>query len=203
MNRVSAILLAAGESRRMGDINKLSLPVNGQALLYRTVQTLLNSNVQELVVVLGHEAEAAQCLLHDLNVRTVYNRNYTEGQMTSVHCGLAALNEACEGVMICLTDQPLLTTQDINHLIDAFLMRETGSIVVPTYQNQRGNPIILSYTHREEILSGGRNLGCKRLIERNPELVIKIEMDNDHWVFDLDTPNDYALLQQRLIEDIQ
>lgn len=198
MSTVSAILLAAGESRRMGETNKLALLVHGQPLLKRTAQMLLNSRLHELVVVLGHNAEAAQTMLQGLAVRTVYNAAYLEGQMTSVHCGLAALNSPCDGVMICLADQPLLNSQDINALIDAYAQRDTGSILVPTYQGQRGNPIILSYAHRAEILGSGRNLGCKRLIERNPEWVMKVEMDSDHWVFDLDTPEDYTRLQQRL-----
>ena len=99
--------------------------------------------------------------------------------------------------MICLADQPLLTTADIDGLIEAFLRRERGSILVPTYKGERGNPIVLAAEHRASILAGERNLGCKRLIERHPELVTTREMDNDHCVFDLDTPEDYAEWQRR------
>ena len=199
MSTVSAILLAAGESRRMSGINKLMLAVEGEPLLRHTLKTLLASRLGEVVVVLGHQAEEARILLHELEVRIVVNKDYLEGQMSSVHCGLEALTRPCDGVMICLTDQPLLTAQDIDVLIDAF-DRHGGSIIVPTYQGRRGNPIVLAYAHREEILGGGRNLGCKRLIERNPDLVRTVEMDTDHVVFDLDTPEDYARLQARLKE---
>ena len=199
MSTVSAILLAAGESQRMGGINKLMLAVEGEPLLRHTLKTLLASRLGEVVVVLGHQAEEARILLHELEVRIVVNKDYLEGQMSSVHCGLEALTRPCDGVMICLTDQPLLTAQDIDVLIDAF-DRHGGSIIVPTYQGRRGNPIVLAYAHREEILGGGRNLGCKRLIERNPDLVRTVEMDTDHMVFDLDTPEDYARLQARLKE---
>ncbi|MEJ2553960.1 MAG: nucleotidyltransferase family protein [Gammaproteobacteria bacterium] len=197
MSTVSAILLAAGESRRMGITNKLALAVDGEPLLRHKVKTLLAADLVELVVVLGHEAQQAQSLLQGFDVRTVVNRDYRQGQMSSVHCGLEALRRPCDGVMICLADQPLLTVQDIDILIGAFVQRG-GSIIVPTYQGRRGNPIVLSYAHRTQILGGGRNLGCKRLIERNPELVTTVEMDNDHVVFDLDTPEDYATLQSRL-----
>lgn len=197
MSTVSTILLAAGESRRMSGINKLMLAVEGEPLLRRTVKTLLASRLGEMVVVLGHQAEEARILLHGLEVRTVVNNHYREGQMSSVHCGLEALTRPCDGVMICLTDQPLLTAQDIDVLIDAF-GRRSASILVPTYEGRRGNPIVLAYGHRAAILGGGRNLGCKRLIERNPELVTTVEMDTDHVVFDLDTPEDYASLQARL-----
>jgi molybdenum cofactor cytidylyltransferase len=197
VSTVSAILLAAGESRRMSGINKLMLAVEGEPLLRHTVKTLLASRLGEVVVVLGHQAEEARILLHELEVRTVVNSHYREGQMSSVHCGLEALTRPCDGVMICLTDQPLLTAQDIDVLIDAFGQRG-GSIIVPTYQGRRGNPIVFAYAHRAQILGGGRNLGCKRLIERNPDLVRTVEMDTDHVVFDLDTPEDYARLQARL-----
>ena len=197
MSTVSAILLAAGESRRMSGINKLMLAVQGEPLLRHTVKALLASRLGEVVVVLGHQAEEARILLHELEVRTVVNSHYREGQMSSVHCGLEALTRPCDGVMICLTDQPLLTAQDIDALIDAFGQRG-GSIIVPTYEGRRGNPIVFAYAHRAQILGGGRNLGCKRLIERNPDLVRTVEMDTDHVVFDLDTPEDYARLQARL-----
>ena len=199
MSTVSGVLLAAGESRRMGGANKLSLPVNGETLLRRTVLTLLASQLDELVVVLGHRADEAQALLYGLNVRTALNADYREGQMSSVHRGLAALSRPCDGVMICLADLPLLSARDVDALIAAFA-RRGGDIIVPTYQGRRGNPIVLSYAQREQILGGGRNLGCKRLIERNPELVTTVTMDDDHVLFDLDTPEDYARLQQRLME---
>lgn len=197
MSRVCGILLAAGESRRMGSVNKLALPIGGLPLLRRSALTLLASRLQKLVVVLGHEADTARSLIEDLELKMVYNERYTEGQMSSVHCGLEALTDACDGVMIGLADQPLLTPEDINVLIDAFAGRERGSILVPTYRGQRGNPIVLANEHREAILSGGRNLGCKRLVERNPEWVTTVEMDTEHVVFDLDTPENYAALQRR------
>ena len=198
MTRVSAILLAAGESRRMGELNKLELPVRGEPLLRRTARTLLASRVLEVIVVLGHEAARARRLLDGLTVSCIENKGYHDGQMTSVWLGLDALSVACDGVMICLADQPLLTAADINVLIDAFGQRSRGSVLVPVFAGQRGNPIILAHEHRAAILDGERNLGCKRLIEHNPKLVTTVDMPNDHVVFDLDTPGDYATLQYRL-----
>ena len=197
MSGFSAILLAAGESRRMGSVNKLTLPVAGQPLLRRAAETLLKAGLQELVVVVGHEQQTACELLRGLPLRIVSNDNYTEGQMTSVHRGMAALQQVCDAVLVCLSDQPLLETEDLRRLTDAFAHCPT-SVLVPTYQGQRGNPIVMAYEHRQEILAGDRNLGCKRLIQKHPELVTAVEMDNDHTVFDLDTPEAYEQLQQRL-----
>jgi molybdenum cofactor cytidylyltransferase len=195
MTTVSAILLAAGESRRMGTQNKLALPVGGMPLLRRTARTLLASGLQEMVAVLGHEAHAMRSLLNGLPLWLAENPRYREGQMSSVHCGLDALPNPCDGVMICLADQPLLTPADIDTLIAAFARYARGGILVPTWAGQRGNPIVLDYQQRATILAGGHSLGCRHLIEHMPERVTSFPMANDHVVFDLDTPADYAALQ--------
>ena len=202
MTKVSAVLLAAGESRRMGEVNKLELLVDGVPLLRRTAEILFASKLQEIVVVLGHQAEKARAILDGLPLNFIYNEAYRDGQMTSVYQGLLSLSQACDGVMICLSDQPFLQTDDINVLIEAFGKRSHGSILVPTYQDKRGNPIILDYQHRQEILNGERNLGCKKLIEKNPELVSSFEMSNNHVVVDLDTPEEYAALAARESEAV-
>jgi len=196
-NSLSAVLLAAGESRRMGSINKLTLPINGKPLLRRTAETLARADLVELVVVVGHEQEVARELLQGIPARIVYNADFREGQMTSVFHGLAALQQPCAGVMICLSDQALLDVEDIRTIVHGFASCPT-SIMVPVYKGQRGNPVVLDYAHRETILADRKNLGCKRLIEKNPELVTVLEMPNDHVLMDLDTPEAYANLTQRL-----
>jgi molybdenum cofactor cytidylyltransferase len=195
---VSAILLAAGESRRMGMSNKLEIPIAGVPLLRRSAKTLLASRLREIIVVLGHAADVSRQLLQGLPLTLVENPHYREGQMSSVFRGLDALVTATDGVMVCLADQPLLTPTDIDRLIAAFDRQRNSAILVPTWHGQRGNPLILARKQRATILQGRRNLGCKRLIERNPELVTTFAMPNDHVVFDLDTPGDYAALQERL-----
>ena len=151
------------------------------------------------MVVVGHERQTAEDLLQGLPLRLVYNDNYRDGQMTSVHSGMAALQQACDAVLVCLADLPLLEVADLQRLTAAFANCPT-SVMVPTYQGARGNPIVLAYAHRQSILAGDRNLGCRRLIEKNPEMVTALEMDNDHVVFDLDTPDAYRRLQRRLGE---
>lgn len=198
MNTISAILLAAGESRRMRGVNKLELPIAGVPLLRRSAMTLLAAPLAELVVVLGHEPTRAAALLRDLPLKTVFNESYQDGQMTSVYKGMSALSQPCAGVLVCLTDQPLLEAADIQAIIDAFGKRTRGTVLVPTYRGARGNPIVLAWSHRDEIVRSGRNLGCRHLIERNPEWVETIEMPSDHVVADLDTPEDYAELQRRV-----
>ena len=117
-----------------------------------------------------------------------------------MYCGLAALEKPCTGVMICLSDQVLLNVEDIKHIRRGFDRCPT-SIMVPVYKGARGNPVVLDYGHRQTILADKRNLGCRRLIEKNPELVTVLEMPNDHVLVDIDTPEAYAALRQRLHEN--
>jgi len=188
---IAAIVLAAGESRRMGEANKLHLPIRGVPLLRHSVETLLAANLAETLVVLGHQSADTQALLEGLAVRCVTNHDYESGQMTSVHCGLGALRQACDGVIVALGDQPALTVADVNHLVDAFFARDGGEVVVPEFKGKRGNPIIISSRCQQEIVDGKYNLGCRRFIENNPELVRTVDMPGPSVIIDLDTPMDY------------
>ena len=197
---LSAVLLAAGESERMGSINKLTLPIGDQPLLRRTAQMLSRCDLVELVAVVGHEQHIAREMLRGLALRTIYNEAFRDGQMTSVYCGLAALEKPCAGVMICLADQVLLNGEDIGRICRGFEACPT-SIMVPVHNGARGNPVVLDYAHRDTILKDKKNLGCRRLIEKNPDLVTVLEMPDDHVLVDLDTPAAYAAIRQRLLDN--
>ncbi len=190
-SRVSAILLAAGRSRRMGADNKLLLPIDGEPVVRRVARRLLDSGFEEIVVVLGHEADLVSGALDGLAIRAVVNPAWRDGQMTSVHAGLAALSAAVDGIMICLADQPFLEAEDYRVLAGAFARAGDKSVDVPTHGGRRGNPIVLAAAHRDEILARGANFGCKRFIARNPDLVATVELGSDAYVRDIDTRADY------------
>jgi molybdenum cofactor cytidylyltransferase len=188
---VSAVLLAAGESRRMGAANKLLLDIGGVTVVRRTAEQILAAGVAELVAVLGHQGEAIADALDGLPLRTVVNPDYAAGQMTSVQAGLAALETPGDAAMICLADQPLLTAADYRLLIDAFADRGGKSILVPVHRGARGNPVMLAAAHLGEITGRRANLGCRQLIDRNPDLVRTVEVASDRFVRDIDTEADY------------
>lgn len=195
---VGAILLAAGESRRMAGVNKLLLEINGVPLVKRTLFTLSGAGIDELAIVLGHDADRIEPLLADFPVRIVRNPDYAAGQMTSVHAGLAALEGDFDAVIVALADQPLLNSQDVSGLIGAFKKRERGSVVVPMHAGERGNPVIFDGAIRRRILDAGMNVGCRRFIDANPDLVTTFAAQNDHYTFDLDTRADIERLEARL-----
>ena len=189
---IVAIVPAAGMSTRMGQ-NKLLLAFRGKPLIAQAVDTLLESEVDEVIVVLGHEAKKVKEQLEGRQVRFVENPNYREGMSTSIRAGLGAVPSEAAAIMIYLADQPLLEHEDVNRLIRAFAeARERNrSIVVPFFRGQRGNPVILDSSYKEAILDVVGDVGCKRVIKRNPDKVLVVEMETDHVVRDVDRMEDY------------
>ena len=191
---ISAVILAAGESRRMGKQNKLLLPVGGEALLVKLVKSVCASDVGQVLVVIGHEAEKIRRKLKELPLSFVYNPNFSEGMTTSIKSGVKEVSRDCDGFLICLADMPLINTSDINKLIHAYVqnrIKEKRLIVVPVFQGQRGNPVLFSSEFRNDILDYKKESGCRGIIMNYPESVKEIEMDNDNMLLDVDTLEDY------------
>jgi molybdenum cofactor cytidylyltransferase len=195
---ISAIVLAAGLSSRMRR-NKLLLTFKNKPLIVHAVDTLLESEIDEIIVVLGHEAEKLREHLAGKPVKLVFNPDYRSGQSTSVRMGVSAVSHAA-AILVYLADQPLLEPGDINHLVQTFARaKEIGkSIVVPFYQGQRGNPVILDLSYREAILEVVGDIGCKHVIKRYPDQVLIVEMPTDHVVCDVDTLEEFRDLSSRL-----
>ena len=196
--RIAVILLAAGQSTRMGAPNKLLLEVGGQPMVRRAAKTLLASRVDAVIAVLGHEHAAVAEALGGLPLRTVVNRDHASGQMSSVRAGIEAIDGDPAAIVVALADQPALEPADIDFLIDAFLASPEPKILVPVRGGQRGNPIVMPGAERQTLLDGGFNFGCRNLIERHPEAVAKIEVPNPHYMQDIDTPAAYDTWAQSL-----
>ena len=188
---VSAVVLAAGMSRRMGAHNKLHLEIEGVPLLRRCVLSYLDANLWEIVVVLGHEHESTRRLIDDLPVKCIVNPDFADGQVTSVRSGLAALSSNTNAILIALGDQPALKAAHFSRLIDAFHQHPEAQAAVPYFDGKRGNPVLVSAASRQQILAGRRNVGCRKFIENNPELVIRVDMLDASVLIDLDTPEDF------------
>ena len=193
---IAAIVPAAGMSTRMG-CNKLLLAFRGKPLIAQALDTLLESEIGEVVVVLGHEADKVRATLQGKRVTIVENPNYRQGMSTSIRVGLGAISSDASAIMIYLPDQPLLESEEVNRLIRALGEAREGnkSIVVPLFRGQRGNPVILDASYKEAILEVVGEVGCKRVIKRNPDKVLVVEMETDHVVRDVDKIEDYEGLK--------
>ena len=203
---VSAVVLAAGMSTRMGR-NKLLLTFRDKPLVVHAVETLMASKVGEIIVVLGHESEKVWDQLEAYagevangaqrgRVRLVKNPDYRDGLSTSVRTGVQAVSPAARAVMIYLADQPLIEPGDVDRVIAALAAAkaENKTIVVPFFKGERGNPVILDAALRDSILGIVGDVGCKGVIKRYPEKVYAIEMENDHVVRDVDDVQAYERL---------
>ena len=191
MAELQVIILAAGMSNRMAADNKLLLPVRGVPLVRLTVSRMAMLENAAVTVVLGHEADLVAEALTGIDVRLVVNESFADGQMTSVHCGLAAAGEGCN-FMVVPADMPRLMTVDCEALLAAHATALAGRVTVPFRGRQRGNPIVLPAEAVASILDGGVNLGCRGLLEKQPERLFPVEMGSDGYFVDLDTPEAYA-----------
>lgn len=189
---IAAIVLAAGRSTRMGEENKLLLPFGDKPLIARTVDAVLGSTAAQTIVVLGHQAERVRAALAGRDLAFVHNAHYEEGMATSIHAGIRAAAPGTAGVMICLSDLPLVESAELDRLMGEFAARPDKSIAVPAFQGQRGNPVLFSIRHREEILQvRGAAGGCKSVVKKYPQQVLEVDMPSDHILRDIDTLEDY------------
>lgn len=195
--RFSAVVLAAGTSSRMQGQHKLLLPIAGEPVVRHTVRSLLESGPEEVVVVTGFDGRTVFDALSDLPVRFQPNPRYEEGQMTSVAAGVATLSAPCDAIMICLADQVLLAPDDYRALAEVYASMPHGSIVVPHFQGQRGNPVLFSASHAPEVAAGRKNIGCRKLIADHPEEVFVFDARHDRYTVDMDTPEDYKHILAR------
>ena len=200
----AAVLLAAGAASRMGHRPKCLIERDGQALIRRTAQCLLNAGIQDLVVVLGHYAQEIAPALAGLPVTVVINPHPEQGIISSQRLGLLSIASTCDAVVMCLADQPLLETQDIAELLQPFADRPRDtSLVFPQVQGRPGNPVALSDAVRAAVLQANDDFGCQTWRQHNRALVHAWASDNLHYITDLDSQADIAALRQSLGIDLR
>ncbi len=190
--KVAAIVLAAGQSRRMGRQNKLLAKIDGIAMIARTVDAVLASAVEAVTVVLGHEADRVRESLSSRNVTFVENPDYAEGLSTSLKRGLASLSSNTDAALICLGDMPRISAAEIDHLIASYAPNQGHAICVPTHNGKRGNPVLVGRRFFAEVQDIAGDVGARSLIGSYPDLVIEVEMENDAILLDIDTPEALA-----------
>src|SRR5439155_15101959 len=177
--RIGALLLAAGESRRMGGPNKLLAEIDGTPMVAHVARRLLASRARPIIAVLGNQADAVDAALGKLPVERVRNPEFAGGLSTSLKRGIAALPPDLEGALICLGDMPLISGRHIDRLIAAFNPLEGRAIIVPTRRGKRGNPVLWAKRFFPEMAELAGDVGAKHLIGEHAELVAEVEMDDD------------------------
>lgn len=193
--KIAGILLAAGTASRLGKTKQL-LPFRGSTLLGRVMENAAASNLDELIVVLGHDADRIM-QSHDFSgMKTVMNKDYSKGQGASLAKGLEAVSPSCAGALFLLADQPLVTPDMINCLIKAFQTSE-APLVIPFFRGRRGNPVLVARSLFPRLLSLSADTGARTLFDEYKTAILKVEFETDAVLVDVDTVQDYEILLSR------
>ena len=185
--RVAGIILAAGMSTRMGQLKQL-LPLGGRAAI-EWIAEVVGSRLDKVVVVLGHRAEEIAPVLAAYPVRWVVNSSYRMGMLSSVQCGLRAVDPAAD-YLICLGDQPRLSGAVVEQVLQAKNQISEG-IIIPTANGKRGHPVLIRNAYRAEILGLPLDAGLNAVTRRHPEDTYELPVAEDAILMDMDTPADY------------
>jgi molybdenum cofactor cytidylyltransferase len=193
--RVVGVILAAGLSRRMGHLKAL-LPFGDHTVIEHVIAPLIEADLAEIAVVLGHRAEEIATVIATLPVRILYNPDYRHGMTSSVQAALRAIDPIPDAYLLALVDQPQIGLQPIRQLLTAFAQTHKG-IIIPTYAGKRGHPIILAARYRQEVLALGPQQGLNLVTRGHLDDTLELPLDCDDILRDMDYQADYEAELQR------
>jgi len=186
---ISAILLAAGQSKRMNGVNKLTKEIQSFPLIKHSVKNILASSIDELIVVLGYQKEIIEKLIDkNKKIKFVFNKDFESGMASSIKAGLNHLSNNSEAFFICLGDMPMINQDVYNQLIRS---RNNKEIIVPTYKGQQRNPILFSKSMKSIIISIEGNIGAKKILEQNKDKILKVKIDDINITKDFNTKDNF------------
>lgn len=190
---ITAIILAAGESKRMGQ-PKLLMPWGRSTVLQTVISTLQTAGLDDILVVTGGAHKQIEMLIGK-SVQTVFNENYAQGEMlSSLQIGLAAKKHEASAALICLGDQPQVQVRSVQRILQEF--KETKMpIIVPSYQMKRGHPWLVARELWNELLKMRPPATPREFLNRHAKVIRHVELDTPSALQDIDTPEDY--LQSR------
>lgn len=196
---IVGVVLAAGQSRRMGQTNKLTMLVDGTPMVARVVDTLQQGGVERVIVVTGHEPDEIRDALSGCDVEFAHNPDFEEGMGTSVRAGVSALGEDVDGALIALADMPWVALDVIDRLVAAFSPDAEVSIYIPMYGKKRGNPVLWGAQRFPELCELAGDVGGKVLFRRHPEAIRYVDVESAGVNIDVDTPDALDDGQKNLI----
>jgi len=191
---ISAVVLAAGESTRMGFCKQL-LKIEGRTMIEQVVKNVRESRVDEVIVVLGFMAnEIAEKLPRD-QIKIIVNPRFKEGMSTSLKTGLEAVDREADAVIFVLSDQPFIKPSIIDKIIDEY--ERTGApIVVPTYKGRRGNPVLFDMSLRAEVMNIQGDVGGRPIIKKHEKEIREVEVGSPTILMDTDVKEDLEVLER-------
>lgn len=189
MSDIWGIILAAGESKRMGT-PKMLMPYKGKTIIENVIESVTGSDVDKTVVVLGSGSAEIKKIIDHLPVKCCYNKDYQLGMLSSVKCGFRFLPDGFGAALIFLGDQPMVERFVINRVIDVY--RNSGKgILMPVFGKKRGHPLMIDHKYRNEIERLDQGEGLNALAQKYPGDVFEIEVNTSSILKDIDTIDDY------------
>ena len=186
---IAAILLAAGQSKRMIDENKLSKKFQNTPLINHSIKNILSSHIDELIIVVGYQKEIIENLIEKNNkIKIIFNKNFKTGMASSIKVGLSLLSKKTEAFFICLGDMPMINKKIYNQLIS---YKNKKDIIVPTYNGIQGNPVLFPKFMKPSIMSINGDVGAKKILEQNKEKILKVKIDDINITRGFNTKNDF------------
>ena len=192
---IPAIVLAAGNSSRMGRPKAL-LPVDsdGESFLARMIRILIEGGIEDVVVVLGRDADLIRAAVSDpaRPVRYVDNPAYEDGQLSSLLAGLAAVERPdVRAVMVTPVDLPLLEAGTVRTVLAAYRAAGGAAIVRPATQGRHGHPVIFDRRLFQALRDADPNVGARSVVQAHLADVVNVDVSDDGAFIDVDTPADY------------
>jgi molybdenum cofactor cytidylyltransferase len=191
---IAAVILAAGQSARMGQAKQL-LRLGDTTVLGQTIANVRRAALDEIILVLGASAEAIRRQLPLEGLKLVINPHYEQGMATSLRAGLAAVSPQAGAALIILADQPLVCPATLNRLADHY-RRTNPQILIPTCRGTRGNPVLLDRSLFAEAMALEGDVGCRALFAQHPDTIEKLEVDDEGILLDIDNQDDYQRLRR-------
>lgn len=189
MKEIWAIILAAGESKRM-KVPKMLLPFNGKTMIEMVIENVIGSEVFRILVVLGSNRDEILGSISNLPVDHCYNENYRKGMLSSVQCGFKNLPADFEAVLVFPGDQPFIEPDVIDLIIKSYRETRKG-IIIPVYVNKRGHPVLIDRRYADEINTLEENEGLRSLSNLHKEDVLEVKTNSPGILKDFDTKEDY------------
>lgn len=190
---VSAIILAAGRSSRMGAPKQL-LKLRGKTLIRIVAESALASSVNEVVVVTGHQHQEVSTAVRDLPVKVIFNPRHQEGQGTSLALGVKAIDENSSAFLVLMSDQPLITASWINMVIREY-KRSRCLALRPICNGSPGHPVIFSHLLVRDLAALEGDQGARQVLKKLGDKVCYLPVQDEAVVFDVDTPEDFERLR--------
>ena len=194
--RFTGIILAAGLSSRMAGDFKPLLILGKETILERVIKLFQRNGIDDIRVVTGHRANELTPLLQSLGIRTVHNKHYREGMLSSVKAGVRSLRRGRHPFFLLPVDIPLVRPLTLATLMDAFNGGK-GKIYYPTFRGRRGHPPLITGEYIAPLLAWDGKGGARVFLEQHDPAAIEVPVVDEYVLFDVDTPADYRKLKAR------